>query len=796
MNRKKRLALYLILSLGLMVIWVGYRIYLFVREADYQALNAVNIERIEAGAHGRSTYRFAVIGNLRNSMRIFERRIAPLMNDKRADFMISVGNAVYDGAEGKYRLLYRGLKKLDLPYVLSAGPNEVEDFGAGKFYRHFGPYFFSFHLENAYFIFLDSTGLTSWKWQLRWLRKELTAARHYPYRFVFLNHCLFSLPHFDPDETHYVLDGKLSRALRRLFSRYRVTAVFSAGYPTFNERMEQGVRYIVSGGGGGLLLDRREPYQFVNVAVGSDQAAFEDVKAAERLGTIREKLETLKLYLHSFFYMSLFNTLLVLSIIGLVALKLYALILRQENLYRDFSIDEESVSRKPLGVAMFTNNYLPFIGGVPLSIDRLCSGLRHLGETVKVFAPSYPESWSDPDDGSVVRCLGLFDAHLAGFPIANIFSKKIKTAFKAFECDLVHVHHPFWLGKKGMRLAKNRGLPVVFTYHTRLERYMHYLPFPGAALKNLAAHLLIKRFANRCDAIITPTPSTEEYLRNLGVSALIETIPSGISMEDYRGWTPQEVHQLRSRYAKDQEPLLISVSRMAKEKNLDFLLDGLAKAKNLFPASFKCLMVGSGPEKTRLEEKVSALGLEKQVLFTGNMAPRDIARCYLAADLFVFASTSETQGMVLVEAMAGGCPVVAVRASGVYDVLKDGHNGLMVAESTESWAKAVANLLMDRHQLSVLSQKSRVFAEGYSEEKIAEKCVKLYQRVVILKKSKRGVIKVNDENEHIVQAHSGRHLDARPGEPVHGHLVRDDPQPAPPVPGRPFRRERSHGRSD
>ena len=738
MNRKKRLVLYLILTLLLLVVLVSYRVYLFVREKDYQALNAENIERIESSLHGKTGCRFAVVGNIRNSMRIFERRITPLINSSGEDFMISLGNAVYKGTEGNYRLLYRGLKNLKIPYLMAVGNNEVENFGAGEFYRHFGPYFFSFHLENAYFIFLDSTGETSWKWQLPWLEKKLTSSGQYPYRFVFLNHSVFSLPGFDPDDTHYVLDIKLSRELQQLFSRYRVTAVFSSGYPTYHECVEQGVRYIISGGGGGLLIDSREPYQIVNVAVGPGQVTFEDIEAPEHLGTFYEKLETLKLYLHSFFYMSLFNILLVLSMISLVALKLYSMILRQESLYRDFSVDETAFLQKPLRVAMFTNNYLPFIGGVPLSIDRLYRGLVQIGEAVTIFAPAHPEPWIDPEDGSVVRCPALFNLRLEGFPVANVFSRKIKAALTAFEYDLVHVHHPFWLGKKGMHYAKKHGLPVVFTYHTRLERYTYYFPFPGTALKNMVAHLMIKRFANHCDAIITPTPSTEEYLRNLGVSALIETIPTGISMEDYKCWTPQQVQALRSRYTASDEPLLISVSRMAMEKNLDFLIDGLAKVKKLTRIPFKCLLVGEGPERRRLEEKAALLGLNEQVVFAGKMSPRDVALCYLAADLFIFASTSETQGMVLIEAMAGGCPVVAVRASGVYDVVKDGYNGLMVAESTESWAEAVAALITDHQRRSALSKNSRVFAEDYSEDKIAEKVLRLYQRVVILGKSKMG----------------------------------------------------------
>ena len=129
--------------------------------------------------------------------------------------------------------------------------------------------------------------------------------------------------------------------------------------------------------------------------------------------------------------------------------------------------------------------------------------------------------------------------------------------------------------------------------------------------------------------------------------------------------------------------------------------------------------------------------MDEQIVFTGNLTPHEVVRCYLAADLFVFASTSETQGMVLIEAMAGGCPVVAVRASGVYDVVKDGYNGFEVPESTESWAKAVATLLDDKQRRSVLSRNSREFAKNYSVEEITEKISRLYRRVIVLGKSKK-----------------------------------------------------------
>ncbi|GAB4347111.1 MAG: hypothetical protein Kow0089_24650 [Desulfobulbaceae bacterium] len=736
MTGRKRLAVWLAGTLLLLAGLVGYRVYLLLHDKDYRDLNTTHIDLIESRLHAKKAFRFVVIGNIRNSMRIFERRIAPLMIEHGPDFMVSVGNAVYDGAEPKYRLLYRGLRKLPFPYLLTAGHNEVEDFGAGKFYRHFGPYFFSFHLRNAVFLFLDSTGETSWKWQIRWLKEELARAEEYPFRFVFLNHSPFLLPGFDPDEPHYVLDEQSGRELRRLLERFGVTAVFSAGYPVFHEQVENGVRYIISGGGGGLLLDRGQPYQFVEVTVTPERVLIENITDRNRLGSLREKLETIKLYVHSLLSMSLFNTLLVLGVISLVALRLYVLILRQEHLYRDFSIDETALSRLPLRVAMFTNNYLPFIGGVPLSIDRLARGLARLGQTVHIFAPEYSQAGADPPDVTVIRCPTLLGFHLSDFPVANIFSRKIRKAFMSAGCDLVHVHHPFWLGSAGMRLARKRGLPVVFTYHTRLERYTHYLPGRGSALKNLVAHAVIKHFAGRCDAIIAPTPSTEEYLRNLGVSALVETIPTGISMEDYECWSPEQVAAMRSRYVPGNELLLISVSRMAREKNLDFLLDALAKVKERNPPPFRCLLVGDGPERNRLEKRVPELGLHEEVVFAGSMSPREVAACYLAADLFVFASTSETQGMVLVEAMAGGCPVVAVRASGVLDVVRHGHNGMMVAESIESWAKTVADLLNDRQRLSFLAENSRIFAKEYSEERIAQRVLKLYRRVVVLQRSK------------------------------------------------------------
>jgi len=735
MKNKLSLSILLALLLLLMVSLVSYRIYLFVYEGDYQSLNAENINKIDSAPDQSPGFQFAVVGNIQNSMRLFEQRIIPLIEENDVAFMVSLGNAVHDGAEAKYRLLHRGLKKLDVPQVMTVGDYEVEDFGSSLFYRHFGPYFFSFPVQNAYFLFLDTTGQTSWKWQYRWLEQELKQAENYQYRFVFMNQSMFRLEGDDARHIPSVLDEAVSEQLRQLFVTYHVTAVFSAGYPTFVQQQRDGVEYIISGAAGGLLLEHDSPYQIVRVSVDPTMVSYENITSPDSLSRFTERFERLKLFMHSLVYMNLFNLLLILTIIGLIALRLYALILKQELLYRDFSVDEQA-EHTSLSVVMFTNNYLPFIGGVPLSIHRLASGLTRLGHQVHIFAPAYPEVSADDEKDHVIRCPRLLQADLSGFPIVNLFSPRIAHTFRALDCDLVHIHHPFWLGVKGLHLARRRHIPIVLTYHTRLERYMHYLPIPGAPMKNLLAHLKIKEVANHCDAIITPTPSTEEYLRNLGVSALIETIPTGIKLQDYDSWTEEQVRQCRLSYANGNDLLLISVSRLAEEKNLDFLLAGLAKVKSTCPVGFTFVLVGDGPQRSHLEKRVVELGLEKVVVFTGNLAPREVTRIYRAADLFVFASTSETQGMVLVEAMAGGCPVVAVRASGVHDVVKNGYNGIMVPESTGSWAAAVTDLLSDGARLSELSANSRTFAQTFSEEDIAKKVEALYQRVVLLHKAR------------------------------------------------------------
>ncbi|MBW1645416.1 MAG: hypothetical protein JRJ56_03680 [Deltaproteobacteria bacterium] len=175
------------INLALIVIFSLLKIYVAVYETGFHDLNIRNIKVIQEKVAARKNFSFAVVGNVRNSIDIFDRRLLPLINGGAYDFVIFAGNSVMDGAHDKFGALYRTLGKLRVPGILAVGDDEMEDFGAKKFYHYFGPYFFSFAVDDSYFIFLDTTGQTSEEWQRAWVSRQLQAAAGYRYKFVVMN---------------------------------------------------------------------------------------------------------------------------------------------------------------------------------------------------------------------------------------------------------------------------------------------------------------------------------------------------------------------------------------------------------------------------------------------------------------------------------------------------------------------------------------------------------------------------------------------------------------------------------
>ncbi len=382
-------------------------------------------------------------------------------------------------------------------------------------------------------------------------------------------------------------------------------------------------------------------------------------------------------------------------------------------------------------IAMMTNNYKPFVAGVPISIERLSSGLRQLGHEVTVFAPFYQ---NEQEEAEVVRYAALWEGGgkiiPEGVAIPDCTDFKIEQEFRKGGFDLIHVHHPMLIGKTALYLSKKYNVPLVFTYHTRYEQYLHY-GLHNPFLVKQAARLVpryVNAFTKQCDLVIAPTPLVKQYLRQTECRCNVEVLPTGIQ-ENYFGNFEGEREEIRQKYLQGKKYLFCVTARLAKEKNLDFLIRSLAQLKAT-GMSFRLLVIGEGPQREVLQNCVNKLGMQEDILLIGKKPNEEIAGYCAAADLFLFASKSETQGIVLLEAMAVGTPVVAVQASGVQDVVCNGENGWMTAEGESEFAEAVRRSLTNQETYGRLCEGARRTAERYSEKEIAGQAAAHYQQLL------------------------------------------------------------------
>lgn len=543
MEKRKKLRLFMYLNIAILFFLVLYKGYLLVYESDFESKNIENIEKIQSMKDDE--FSFAVFGNIRSSISVFDKKIVENVNsDQSLDYGISNGDAILDGAEDKYRILNESIKKINIPMVIGVGDRELLDGGDENFYDHYGPYFFSFELNDTYFIFLDTSGKTSIEWQKKWLIKELEVAKGATHKFVFMNKSLLRLEtedHIDEEE-NYILDELYKDFLMKEFSKYNVTSVISSVAGMSARKKVDGVDYIVSGAAGGTLLPEHNQsfYHYLKVNVKPSGVTYEMIEETDHQQSVFLKiLENMWITIHSIFYINYINFIILLGVIVLIIISIYNKASKSVDYYRNFDITENLDKDKKLNIAMITNTYLPFIGGVPISIKRLEKGLRSKGHSVTIVAPKYPDLPTEEDKDVIrINLIKYYKPENFSFPIANIFSSKFKKIFEENHYDLIHVHHPFWMGWKGLKLGKKYNIPVVLTYHTRLEMYAHFLPFFQLVFKNIISHKMIKRFAQKCDGIISPTYTAKEYLKNIGVSRKKYVIPTGINREKYDSISP------------------------------------------------------------------------------------------------------------------------------------------------------------------------------------------------------------------------------------------------------------------
>ncbi|MGA7201788.1 MAG: glycosyltransferase, partial [Candidatus Cybelea sp.] len=300
-----------------------------------------------------------------------------------------------------------------------------------------------------------------------------------------------------------------------------------------------------------------------------------------------------------------------------------------------------------------------------------------------------------------------------------LVSRRVNAVIKGL--SVIHAHSPFVTGWMGMRCARRYGMPMVYTYHTQLEAYVHYVPFETNATR-FAANRLTRTFANLADAVIAPTPAMAERLRELGVTVRIETVPTGIDIALFAAGRRRDDVRERIGVRKDDR-MLFCVGRLAKEKSLELLFEALARAND---PSLKLVIAGDGPSRADLEQLARELGVFEQSRFLGFVSRQDLPDLYASADAFVMASTTETQGIVQVEALAAGASVIAADAPQNRDVL--GSAGLLVPSTAQAFAQAFGRVggVPDPARAAA----AREAAKRFSIEEQIDRTLALYESLV------------------------------------------------------------------
>lgn len=370
-------------------------------------------------------------------------------------------------------------------------------------------------------------------------------------------------------------------------------------------------------------------------------------------------------------------------------------------------------------IGIFTNVYKPVINGVVNSISALKQGLEELNHDVYIFAPKHP-NYKD-DEKRIFRIesikLSSKEKYRLSLPIFRKSSKIIK------ELDIIHTQHPFIMGNYGSFFADIYNKPLIFTHHTQYEKYTHYIPFEQETIK-MFTRWIVNDYANKCDCVIAPSESIKKMLLKQGIRSRIEVIPTGINLDVF-GNPNREIIRKRYNLGSEQK-LLLYAGRIAKEKNLEFLLNAFRLVLNKKPNTY-LMLVGKRTNKRYLVDIIKKLNLQTSVFLVGHS--NTVQNYYGAADLFVFSSVTETQGLVLVEAMAAGTPVVAVDAPGVRDVV-NGKNGFLVGNSIREFSEKIIKVLDDNKLREKMSQNAIKTSSNYSISKMSKKMLQIYKSVL------------------------------------------------------------------
>ena len=377
-----------------------------------------------------------------------------------------------------------------------------------------------------------------------------------------------------------------------------------------------------------------------------------------------------------------------------------------------------------MNILMITDVYFPRINGVSTSIATFRRALADLGHHSCLIAPDYYREQETSVDIIRVPSRYLFlDPEDRVLQAAKILALEKQLGKQRF--DLVHIQTPFIAHHTGLTLARRLGLPVVETYHTYFEEYLfHYVPFLPRSLLRALARDFTRRQCNQLDAVIVPSRAMQKVLTAYDVQVPVSIIPTGIDPDEFAPGSKQrfcEVHDIDSR-----RPLLVHIGRLAHEKNIGFLLEVLSAVRTQVPQVL-LVIAGEGPALESLRKQATRLGLNDNLLFAGYLQRGvDLWDCFCCGDAFVFSSATETQGLVLLEAMTLGVPVVSTAVMGTIDILQAGRGALVAEPSVTDFTAKVLRLLQDPVLRLKLGKEGRQYAQEWSALRMAERLADFY----------------------------------------------------------------------
>lgn len=386
-------------------------------------------------------------------------------------------------------------------------------------------------------------------------------------------------------------------------------------------------------------------------------------------------------------------------------------------------------------ILMLSNTYLPHVGGVAKSVESFTAEYRKRGHRVVLVVPEFDGMPANEVD--VIRVPAIQNFNGSDFSLQLPIPGLVASVLATFQPDIIHAHHPFLLGDTALLVAASRRAPLVFTHHTMYEQYTHYVPGDSSALQQFVVELSTG-YANLCNGVIAPSASVAQVLVERGVEVPISVVPTGVELENF---VDGDGAGFRAKMSIPADAFVVGhLGRLAPEKNLEFLSRAvIAFLKKNPDAHF--LVGGVGPSQRKIKALFKRHGLSRRLHMAGVLKGRQLADAYHSMNVFAFASKSETQGMVLAEAMAAGVPVVALDAPGVREIVVNNYNGrLLPIENVEDFVSALSWVgSLPSAQSTAMKGALKSTAENFSMSRCADRALTFYGSLMPRKRGARHI---------------------------------------------------------